>query len=156
KPEPKTGHRFFDADRCFEIAAATPWGRDLRGIPATLIDKGVLRFVPYHSFQAGDYEINVYGDPDWRCCVEIAVRAAALGTKEAKENCLAFMEKVLLWEADRYGLSRLNLTEDSRKVGGMTLEVTPPTAEDAYGGWWVSVYDEEELDRSRATPPEVT
>jgi hypothetical protein len=37
----------------------------------------------------------------------------------------------------------------------LTFEVTPETAEDAYGGWWVSVYDELALDKSRASRQEL-
>lgn len=44
---------------------------------------------------------------------------------------------------------------DLKKAGRLTFEVTPPTAEDSYGGWWVSVYDEAELDSSRASPTEL-
>src|SRR5262249_52131303 len=39
--------------------------------------------------------------------------------------------------------------------GRLTFEITPETAPDAYGGWWVSIYDEALLDQSRATEKEL-
>ena len=37
-----------------------PWSHDLQQIPATVIDKGILKNVPYISFRCGDdYECNV-------------------------------------------------------------------------------------------------
>ena len=47
------------------------------------------------------------------------------------------------------------LDADKKVRDGLTFEITPPTAEDAYGGWWVSVYDEKALDRSRASEDEM-
>jgi hypothetical protein len=38
---------------------------------------------------------------------------------------------------------------------GLTLEITPPAAEDAYQGWWVSVYDRRLLDAQRASDKEM-
>ena len=37
----------------------------------------------------------------------------------------------------------------------MTFEITPSTAEDAYGGWWISVYGEAGLDKVRASDKEL-
>ncbi|MFO0824481.1 MAG: hypothetical protein U0792_15415 [Gemmataceae bacterium] len=151
RPDP----RFAEWGKCFDAAKATTWGGSLRPIPATVVDKGTLRFVPYKSFKAGDYEVNVYGDPDFPSGVEIGIRGVALDDPKAKANCFAFVASVLLTASDRNALGTLRSTEDVKKSEGLTFEVTPPTAEDAYGGWWVSVYDEAELDRSRASPPEL-
>jgi len=56
---------------------------------------------------------------------------------------------------DRCFLKSLNRNKDLQKRGGLTFEVTPETAEDAYGGWWVSVYDIAALDKSRASSTEL-
>jgi hypothetical protein len=55
------------------ILGKQPWITSLRQIPATVVDKGVMRNVPYLSFQSGDYELNVYGDPDNPAGVEIGI-----------------------------------------------------------------------------------
>ncbi len=107
------------------------------------------------SFSAGDYEVNVYGNPEQPAGVEVGIRGAALDDPKAKANCLALITRVLSKDGDRRTLNMLKLEEDVQKTEGLTFEITPPTAEDSYGGWWVSVYDEEELDRSRATTDEL-
>jgi hypothetical protein len=141
--------------RCVELAASADWGGDLTQIPATVIDTGVLKHVPYQSHRAGDYELNVYGDPDSPACVEIGATGAALRSAAAKGQCVAFMASLLADPGDRSLLRSLKLGQDLQKRGGLTFEVTPETAPDAYGGWWVSVYDTAALDRSRASPPEL-
>lgn len=149
------GPRLADWGMCSDAATGTDWGKSLRPIPATVIDKGVLKFVPYLSFKAGDYEINVYGDPDKPAGIEIGIRGVALDNAAAKANCIEYITRVLTADADRKVVRSLKPAADLKKFGGLTFEVTPPTAEDAYGGWWVSVYDEAELDKSRATPKEL-
>ena len=52
-------------------------------------------------------------------------------------------------------LKLLDRRQDSVVRKGLSIEITPETAEDAYGGWWVSVYDEEKLGKARATPKEI-
>jgi hypothetical protein len=56
---------------------------------------------------------------------------------------------------DRAFLLSLKREKDLREREGMTFEITPETDEDAYGGWWVSVYDETLLDASRASEIEL-
>jgi len=41
-------------------------------------------------------------------------------------------------------------TKDMQKIKGMTVEITQPSEPDAYGGWWISVYDENALTNARA------
>ena len=45
--------------------------------------------------------------------------------------------------------------KDALKEGGLTYEITLPTEPDSYGGWWVSVYDEIELNKARASDKEL-
>src|SRR6185503_12027580 len=51
-------------DRCIEVVASRPWSGQLRQIPATVIEKGILKNVPYMSHKSGNTEFNLYGDPD--------------------------------------------------------------------------------------------
>ena len=140
--------------KCVEVARQSGWGKDLKDIPATVVDNGVLRFVPYLSYRAGDYELNVYGDPDRPCCIELGIYGKSLHNQESRANCLAFLESVLPEKNDRAVLNLLQLTKDTRESNGLTFEVTPETAEDAYGGWWISIYDEAATEKSRSTPAE--
>jgi len=144
-----------DADKCLDVATRQAWAEDLKQIPATVIDKGVMRSVPYQSYRAGDYEMNIYGDPDHPAGVEIGVYSGLLRSKIAKNHCVEFMAAVLTDPGDRYLLRSLKLTIDSVKRGNLTFEITPETADDAYGGWWVSVYNTKALDKARASAKEL-
>jgi hypothetical protein len=142
-------------EKCLEVAVRTDWVADLKPIPATVIDKGVLRNVPYKSFRSGNYEINIYGDPDNPCCVEIGLYNELLKSDTAKKNCLSFMSNALNRKENRSQLEGLNLSKDKKVSDGLTIEVTPEAAEDAYGGWWISAYDEEALNKARASTEEM-
>ena len=124
-------------------------------IPATVIDKGVLRNVPYKSFHAGDYEVNIYGDPDQPAGVEIGIYRGPIKSQAAKRNCIDFLGAVLSDPGDQKLLGALNLTKDAVLRDGLTVEVTPATAPDSYGGWWVSAYREQALDQLRASAAEL-
>jgi hypothetical protein len=140
---------------CETKAHASGWGTQLRPIPSTVIDKGVLRHVPYASFRAGDYELNVYGDPETPCGIELGLRGQRVGDAEAQRFCLVYIQTVLPDTADGAVVAALNRREDKRRRGDLTFEITPPTAEDSEGGWWISVYNEKGLEASRATPEEL-
>jgi hypothetical protein len=131
------------------------WDGEVTQIPATVIDKGVMKNVPYMSFRSGNYEMNVYGDPAHPAGVEIGVYRELLGNVEAQEHCRTFMAGVMGNDADRLIARGLNATVDSKEREGCTFEVTPATAEDAYGGWWISVYSKSTLEGSRASTQEL-
>ncbi len=142
-------------EQCQAEAKVREWGTSLRPIPSTVIDQGVMRNVPYASLRSGDYEINVYGDPGAPCCVEIGLYNWRIADQWSKLNCIVFLEQTLGDRDDRAVLRTLDLRKDMKRHGRLTFEITPETAEDAYGAWWVSVYDEQALDRARATPQEL-
>lgn len=80
---------------------------------------------------------------------------AAPKSPRAKEECVQLVAAMLLDEKDRLVVRRLDRTADVQKRAGVTFEVTPPDAEDAFGGWWISVYDEQLLDKARAASHEL-
>jgi hypothetical protein len=137
-------------------AAVEPWAFDFQQIPATVIDNGVLRNVPYKSFRAGhDYEINIYGDPVEPAGFEIGLHGGLLDDDSAKQNCIAFICSLLREPADREAVRGLSLEKGKIVQKGLTLEVTPPSDPDAYGGWWVSAYNEGVLNSVRASDKEM-
>ena len=106
-------------------------------IPATVVDTGMLKFVPYVSHQVGpDREFNVYGDPANPTCIEIGLYRSLLTNDAEKNKCLALLQ-ALVPALDLRGIP-LNGGKSMRN--GVVAEVTPHTAPDAYGGWWISVY----------------
>lgn len=143
------GARLARWDRAVEGAARRPWGVELRQIPATVIDKGVLKNVPYISHRAGDYELNLYGDPDAPAGLEIGVQRALLRSAAAKAECVELLASLLSDAEDVKLLRSLDPAQDRKERAGLVFEVSPETAEDAYGGWWVTVYDPKALDDAR-------
>ena len=138
------------------MLARQPWASDLRPIPATVIDKGMLRNVPYQSFRCGnDYEVNIYGDLAHPAGIEAGVYRKLVGDDSAKRNCVNFLAGLLGNSADREIVGRLDMQKDLKNRDGMTFEITPPSADDAYMGWWVSVYSERELNLARASDKEL-
>jgi hypothetical protein len=142
-------------DRCIEVVASRPWSGQLRQIPATVIDKGILKNVPYMSHKSGNYEFNLYGDPDEPAGVEIGVTKELLKSDAAKKECLEVIVALLADPKDAAALRSLDLKPGKTEREGLTFEVTPETAEDAYDGWWISVYSAKLLDEARATDEEL-
>lgn len=142
-------------DAILSVALAQPWGEHTEQIPATVIDVGVMKAVPYLSYRAGDYEINIYGDPDAPAGVEIGIYNELLKSQNAKSNCLKFMKSLLKDARQQQLIASLKLEKDSQELEAYTYEITPETDEDAYGGWWISVYSKGALDASRATAAEL-
>lgn len=134
----------------------TKWATNLQPIPATVVDVGVMRHVPYQSYRCGtDYEVNIYGDPDRPAAIEIGIYRAILNSDEAKRNCVELVASVLSDPTDAGIVRVLNRAQDLVTRAEMTIEITPHTSPDAYGGWWVSVYNEKELDAARASEDEL-
>ena len=66
-----------------------------------------------------------------------------------------FIASVMGDESDAQILRNLKRTRDPIVRNDLTIEITPETAEDTYGGWWVSFYSVRALDAARATPKEI-
>jgi len=141
--------------RCRQTLSVKPCAKGVKQIPSTVIDKGVLKNVPYTSYRAGEYELNIYGDPDAPACFEIGVNGALVTNADAKRNCYDIVGAILNDSASVNFLKSLKPEGDKKVRGGITYEITPPTAEDAYGGWWISLYSEALLDKSRASAEEM-
>lgn len=146
---PSSAARLPSAARCVEVAKTTSWGIGINEIPPTDIDEGVFRGVPYKSYRAGDYEINVYGDPNAPAGVEIGVYGSSVMSMQAKDDCKQFMSMVLSDPKDVDVLKAMNMSKDVRRRDGITLEVSPPNAEDSFSGFWISVYDTLKLQQAR-------
>ncbi len=135
-----------------ELTAQRPWAAQLQQVPATVIDEGELRHVPYISHRAGPFELNVYGDPDAPAGVELGTQDLS---EEAQAEVVAFMQALMPKEQDRH-LVRAVVQRGGRiEATGYTFSVTPPDAPDAYGAWWVSVYSQKALASARASAAEL-
>ncbi len=146
--------RFATLARALRVMAEQPWGSSLLQVPATLVSAGTLRNVPYASLRAGNFEVNVYGDPDAPAGLEVGVYGS-VHSAISRRVCLAALKRALADPADQAFLDGLPLDGGKKARAGLTFEVTPPTAPDAFGGWWISVYDEKALDQQRASDAEL-
>ncbi|MEI8373514.1 MAG: hypothetical protein WCJ35_11865 [Planctomycetota bacterium] len=148
--------RLSDNSVTVQTVAAQVWASDFKQIPATVIDVGIMRNVPYKSYLAGgDYEINVYGDPESPAGFEIGVHGPLVNDDQAKQNCIECACKLLGEPADQQVVRAMSMEKDQKVRNGVTFEVTPPSASDAYGSWWVSIYDDHALDAARASDAEL-
>lgn len=139
-----------------ERAGTQPWSSSVRQIPATVIDTGVFRNVPYLSFRCNaDYEINIYGDPEQPSGIEIGCYRSLLQKPESKENCIALIAELMRREDLKGAVKSAKRNKDLVEIKEWTVEVSPPEGSDSYGGWWVSVYSEKVLDSQRASAQEM-
>lgn len=131
-------------------ARGQPWGAELAQIPATVIEVGELDAVPYLSFAGKDVELNVYGDPAHPAGIEV-------GTKSESPEVRAALRKFisgLLTDADR---ARLDAIPEGKReeAEDLALEITPPTAPDAFGAWWVTAMHPPAILGAKATVGEL-
>jgi len=142
-------------DRCIEVGKSKTWEGKWSQVPALVVEEGPLKNVPYMSFRSGNYEFNLYGDPEAPAGIEIGVYKELLKNEAAKKQCLDAIAQLLIHPKDAEVVKGLGLTETKKERDGMVFEITPDTAPDAFGGWWVSVYDTAMIEKARATQEEL-
>jgi hypothetical protein len=134
------------------------WAHEFKQIPATVVTDGILKDVPYISFRCNTagYEINIYGDLDNPAGFEIGAISYNVKNSQAKSNCVGFISSVLTQAKDKDVVTSLRWTPKiTKQLEGMTFEITLPDEPDAYGGWWISVYSETNLNLARASGKEL-
>jgi hypothetical protein len=156
KAKQSASGRFPDSRNIILLLNRQPWASNLKQIPATVIDKGILKNVPYISFRCGsNYEVNIYGDLDHPAGIEAGVYHDLVNDPSAKANCITLIQDLLTHIDDRAVVGSLNTDKDLKTQDSLTFEITPPEGEDAYGGWWISVYSEPSLNFARASDQEM-
>jgi hypothetical protein len=133
-----------------KAARAQPWGADLKQIPATVIEVGELASVPYLSFAGADVELNVYGDPEKPAGIEVGTKSDSPETRAAVKAFIAS----LLNDADKKPLDTMPEGQEVT-TDGMTLEITPPTATDGFGAWWVTASHPAGIQNAKASVGEM-
>ncbi len=141
-------------DHALQVVAARSWAVRMTQIPATVVDKGIMKNVPYISHRAGAHEFNIYGDPEQPAALELGIYERQPSVADRKE-CIETMMALLTKQRDRQALEQMNLEKETKDVEGLTIEVTPPTADDAYGAWWISIYDRKSLGEQQAKDDEL-
>lgn len=129
--------------------------RSLIEIPATTITAGEFRNVPYKSFRANqDLELNIYGDPNDPAGIELGIYGSRKGDVKIQKVLRAYFAGFLTSREEVAALYGLNLKGGKAAAGDIVFEVTPPTDEDAFGAWWISLYNKKDLDAARLSDAE--
>jgi len=119
-------------------------------IPATRINKGYLRNVPYLSFHMNAYgEMNIYGNPEDPACVELGMYARGEQLEKFQELARNFLAGYISSRSALRIFYSLNLKGDEKRAGKFIFKIMPPTEPDSFGGWWISIYDPLRLQRAR-------
>jgi len=135
---PSNTNRVSDFRQAILVLSSQFWATNITPIPATVVGKGVLRNVPYSSFQCGEnYEVNIYGDLDHPAGIEIGIYKTLIDDKSRQSNCIQFMSDLFAQAADKALLQALDLKKDLKILDDLTFEITSPSADDSYNGWWV-------------------
>jgi len=166
--------RINDADKSMAYFAdlvdpdkAPPWRmmvQDLRcndnvksffQIPATRIDEGYLKNVPYLSFQVNNHgEMNVYGNPKDPACVELGSYARGERLEKFQELAREFLAGYISSRSALATFYSLNLKGEEKRAGKFIFKIKPPTESDSFGAWWISIYDPERLAKARLNDAE--
>jgi hypothetical protein len=119
-------------------------------IPPTTMLHGGLHNIPYLSFRINKHvEMNVYGNPEDPVCLEFGIYEKGEKITQFKKLIREYLAGTLESRAEIAALYALKESGDERKVGKLCFRISPPTSPDAYGGWWISVYDPDRLEKAR-------
>lgn len=124
--------------------------RTFRQVPATKIETGYLRNIPYLSFRINKrIEMNVYGDPEHPVCLEFGVYERGEKITRFKKIIRAYLAGILSSRQEIDALYKVDEKGGECRGGNFLFKVLPPTAPEAFGGWWISLYDPKRLESAR-------
>jgi len=119
-------------------------------IPPSTIQSGYLRNIPYLSFRVNErVEMNVYGNPEDPVCLEFGIYEHGEKITRFKKIIRAYLGGCLSSRSEIGALYGLSEKGDEKMAGKLCFKVLPPTAPDAFGGWWISVFDPIRLAKAR-------
>lgn len=119
-------------------------------IPATTVSVGKFRNVPYLSFLVNrDTELNIYGDPNHPAGVELGIYGSRKSNVKLQKTLRAYFAGFLGSREEVAALYKIGLKEGKATAGTLVFEISPPTAADSEGAWWVALYNPKALDAVR-------
>ena len=129
--------------------------KSLEQIPATAIDNGIYKNIPYLSFRInGLIEMNIYGDPDDPGAVEFGAYGRGGSDDKIRRVLRSFLAGFLSSRKEVGVIYSLPLAGGKKCVGDIGFLIIPPTAPDAYGGWWISLFNPQKLKAARLSDAE--
>lgn len=159
RDEADIGVLFTDITRKADLPSWRVMANDLRThdeikslveIPATTVTTGEFRNVPYISFRANrDIELNIYGDPNDPAGVELGIYGSRKNNVKLQKALRSYFAGFLTTRQEIAALYGLDLRKGIATAGDLTFETTPPTADDAFGAWWISLYNRKDLEAAR-------
>ena len=152
------GKRIPDWAQIVSLLANNAWAQGLKQVPATMIETGDWKNVPYVSFRcaSGGYEMNIFGDLNDPAAVQIGAMSYLSQDAGARSNCVNFICSVLASADARKVVRALNWNpDDMQKNEGMTFKTLQPGEPDSYGGWWVTVCNDTALASAQASETEL-
>jgi len=164
RDEADIGVLFTDITRRGDLPSWRVMANDLRmhdeikslvEIPATTISLGDLRNVPYKSFRVNrDIELNIYGDPNDPCGVELGIYGSRKNDEKLQKVLRAYLAGFLTSREELKALYGIALKGGKAVAGDITFETAPPTAPDAFGAWWISLFNLKDLNAIRLSDAE--
>lgn len=119
-------------------------------IPATAINSGLLRNIPYMSFRVNSLsELNVYGPQDNPVAIEFGVYAGRKLSKKRRQIFKEFIAGHLDTREEIGALYRLNPNNRKEQGGKLSFRLIGPDEPDGYGGWWLVVYRPDRIEKAR-------
>jgi hypothetical protein len=124
--------------------------KSLEQIPATHIDNGYLKNIPYLSFRINELvEMNIYGDPDDPAAVEFGVYGRLASHDKTRRVLRSFLAGFLSSRKEVQAIYAIPFTGGQECLEDFCIKITPASAPDAYGGWWISLYNPKKLEGTR-------
>lgn len=125
-------------------------------IPATVIDVGEFKNVPYQSFRInGDVELNIYGDPDDPAAVEIGVYGSRKNDRKLHAMLRQYLAGYLTSREEIKALYSIPPeTGGAADAGDVRLWIMLPDHPEAFDGWWVGISNPKHLDKIRLSDAE--
>ena len=119
-------------------------------IPATSIDNGLLRNIPYLSFRVNQHaELNVYGDRDNPAAIEFGIYGRGRLTDQKRRVFREFIAGHLDTREEIAALYSLSRDKREARAGQLAFRMIGPDDPDGYGGWWIVVYHPGRLEKAR-------
>ncbi len=124
--------------------------KSLVEIPATTIPSGEFRNVPYKSFRVNRrIELNIYGDPNDPEGIELGIYGGAKSDARLQKVLRSYLAGFLTSRAEIAALYGLDLKGGVAIADDITFEISPSSAPDSFGAWWISLYNKKGLDALR-------
>lgn len=124
--------------------------RSFQPVPATAIDNGLLRNIPYLSYRVNENaELNIYGNPEDPAALELGVYGRGAFNQRQRLTIREFLAGHLGSRREIAALYKLNLDGGEVRADRLAIRCIPPGAPDAYGGWWLCIYDPARLEKAR-------